>query len=87
MVIGKPTAATAASRATPEVTPENTPTVAGEYLRAANVQKTKPIAAVATVFASRNREPRYKASLRMFLSAAGVCDQEVVAPVTSFTVP
>lgn len=32
MVIGKPSAAIVASRVTPEVTPENVPTAAAEYL-------------------------------------------------------
>jgi hypothetical protein len=58
MVIGRPSAATAASRLAPEVMPENTPSVEGEYLCAAKVQKTNPIAEVATVFASRYSEPR-----------------------------
>jgi hypothetical protein len=49
--------------------PENTPSVEGEYLCAAKVQKTNPIAEVATVFASRYSEPRYSASPRIFRSA------------------
>jgi hypothetical protein len=86
IVIGRPSAAIAARRPAPEVTLENTPTVGAEYLCAASVQKAKPIADVATVFASRYREPRYKASLRMFLRALRVFDREVIATATSFTV-
>lgn|ERR1017187_3709719 len=67
MVIGRPSAAIAASRVTPEVTLENTPTVVAEYRCAVSVQKTKPRADVATVLAKRNREPRYKVSSRTVL--------------------
>jgi hypothetical protein len=85
MVIGRPSAAIAASRLAPEITPENKPTVDAEYLCAASVQKTKPIADVVTVLASRNREPRYKASLRTLRRALKVRDQEVTATATGFT--
>jgi hypothetical protein len=86
MVIGSPSAAIVASRPAPEVTLENTPIADAEYLCAASVQKTKPIADVATVFASRNRAPRYKGSLRMSFSALRARDGEVIATATCFTV-
>jgi hypothetical protein len=58
MVFGNPSAAIAARRPTPEVTLAKTPTADGGYLCAASVQKTKPMADTAAVFASRMREPR-----------------------------
>jgi hypothetical protein len=53
IVMGRPSAAMEASKPAPEVTLEKTPTAEAEYLCAASAQKTKPIADVATVFASR----------------------------------
>jgi hypothetical protein len=86
MVIGRPSAAIAASSVTPEVRPENTPIVVAEYLCAATVQKAKPRADMATVFVSRNREPRYRASFRMFLMDLRICAGKAIAAVTDFMV-
>src|SRR5580693_8949931 len=79
MVFGNPSAAIAASRPTPEVTPENTPTVEAGYVRAASVQKTKPMAEVAAMFTSSVSEPRYRASLKTMPNARRVCDRNLIA--------
>jgi hypothetical protein len=76
---------TVASRTDPEVTLEYTPSVDAGYRWAASVQKAKPMADVAAVFASRVNEPRYRASLKMLLSALRVRDRKPIATSTHFT--
>jgi hypothetical protein len=85
MVSGSPSAAIVASRTEPEVTLEYTPSAEAGYLCAASVQKTKPMADMAAVFASRVNEPRYRASLKIRLSDLRVGDLKLMATSTRFT--
>jgi hypothetical protein len=68
------------------MTPENTPIVGAEYLCAASVQKTKPMAEVTTAFARSNIEPRYKASLKRLFRTLRLCAGEMIVIGPSLTV-